>query len=1078
MSTPFATLLRFLLLSLFVTGPAYAEETDEETDEDRETSAAWSVLDPPVTGSKKEVTLDTREGTWMSVDVSPDGRQIAFDLLGNIYLLPIEGGNATLLVGGHSWDMQPRFSPDGRHIAFTSDRAGGDNIFTLNLGDGSLQQISYENFRLLNNPAWSPDGEYIAARKHFTTSRSLGTGEIWLYHKSGPDKAKGVQVVKRPGPNYQKELGEPAFSPDGRHLYYTQNATPGDTFIYHQDTNGEVFNIKRIDLNTGEVDKVAGGPGGAVRPTPSPDGTRLAYIKRIQQQSRLLIHDLRSGADTVVGESLDLDNQETWAVNGVYPNIAWLPDNSGLVYWAGGKINRVDIARNTVSEIPFRVQDTRTLLSPPELSVEVSPEVFNTRMARFASTSPDASAVVFESLGRLWIKRGERAPQRLTKDSEGFEYSPVWSTDGSKVYFLHWQDETLSSIREVAARGGRSKALTDEPAHFDALALSQDGSTLAVQKLAGSYLTDQNWGKNPGVYLFDLKQKTLQFVSKRGNRPHFGPDGRIYVNERKRSTTGRGSDDARTQLLSMTRDGNDVRAEAESEYARSILLSPDGTRVAFHEGYNVHVALRPRTGQMLKLSPKSKTLPSVRLSEVGGLYPVWSQDSTRLGWTVGSEFISAAVTPALLGQDIKRDRIDLSMQVTTAKPEQSLAITGARVITMDADRRVLENATLLIEDNRIRAIGDDLSIPADARVFDAQGKTIIPGMIDAHAHGPYGRGSVVPQQNYSNLGHLALGVTTVHDPSSRANLVFAAAEYQRAGIILAPRIYSTAEIVYGARSVFLADVQSLEDALNHVKRLKAQGAISIKNYNQPRREQRQQVIEAARQIGIHTVAEGGSLYHMDMSLIADGSTGIEHNVPALDLYDDVIQFWSASEVGYTPTLVVVYGGLTSEDYYYARTNVWEHPILSRFVPPQVLEPRSIRRITAPERDFRDDDAARSAKMLLEAGVLVNTGAHGQREGLATHWEMWSFARGGMTPMQVLSLATINPAKYLGLDGDLGSIEPGKLADLVFLDSNPLEDITQTDKVSHVMLNGRLYRARDLAEEITGEAKLQPFWWQR
>jgi imidazolonepropionase-like amidohydrolase len=176
--------------------------------------------------------------------------------------------------------------------------------------------------------------------------------------------------------------------------------------------------------------------------------------------------------------------------------------------------------------------------------------------------------------------------------------------------------------------------------------------------------------------------------------------------------------------------------------------------------------------------------------------------------------------------------------------------------------------------------------------------------------------------------------------------------------------------------------------------------------------------------------------------------------------------------------VVVYGGLTSEDYYYAESEVWKHPILSHFVPADVLQPRSVRRIKAPERDFRDDDAAAAAKLLLEAGVIVNTGAHGQREGLATHWEMWSFARGGMSAMQVLSLATINPARYLGMDADLGSIEAGKLADLVILNSDPLEDIRQTDNISHVMLNGRLYRAADLTEEITGDAKLAPLWFNR
>jgi len=600
-----------------------------------------------------------------------------------------------------------------------------------------------------------------------------------------------------------------------------------------------------------------------------------------------------------------------------------------------------------------------------------------------------------------------------------------------------------------------------------------------LEKQAGTNLTSPHWGNHPGIYLADPKSGELTFVNKRGYSPHFGPDDRIYFNERKRSTSGRGSDDAKTKLFSMTLNGHDIREEASSDLARVILISPDGRFLAHQEGFDVYVTARPRTGQSITMhNKKQKTLPTRKLNDVGGLYMNWSVDSQTVSWSVGPAFISASVADAMTAETVDRRSVDLSMDVAAAAPAGVTAITNARVITMNADREVIEDATILLEDNRIMAVGSDIVIPANASVVDATGKTVIPGMIDAHAHGPYGRGSVIPQQNYNALAHLALGVTTLHNPSSRAAQVFAAAEYQQAGEILAPRIFSTGEIVYGAKSLSFAPVSDVEDALNHIRRLKAQGAVSIKNYNQPRREQRQMVIEAARQEGMLAVAEGGSLFQMDMNLIVDGSTGIEHNVPALNLYDDVVQLWRASEVGYTPTLVVVYGGLTSEDYYYAESDVWRHPILSNFVPADVLQPRSVRRIKAPERDFRDDDAAAAAKLLLDAGVIVNTGAHGQREGLATHWEMWSFARGGMTPMQALSLATINPAKYLSMDADLGSIEAGKLADLVILNSNPLEDIRQTDDISHVMLNGRLYRAADLAEEVTGEARLSPFWFSR
>jgi imidazolonepropionase-like amidohydrolase len=422
--------------------------------------------------------------------------------------------------------------------------------------------------------------------------------------------------------------------------------------------------------------------------------------------------------------------------------------------------------------------------------------------------------------------------------------------------------------------------------------------------------------------------------------------------------------------------------------------------------------------------------------------------------------------------------LKIGFSETADKPNGSIVISGAKVVTMKGDE-VIENARIVVKDNRIVAIGraEDIAVPAGAKEIVANGKTIIPGIVDVHWHGGMGEDQIIPQQSWINYASLAFGVTTIHDPSNDTAEIFTQSEMQRAGTIVGPRIFSTGTILYGAKANMSALVNSLDDALTHLKRLKAAGAISVKSYNQPRREQRQQLLEAARQTGMMVVPEGGSLFEHNMNMIVDGHTGIEHALPVANVYDDVKQLWSQTKVGYTPTLIVGYGGLDGEHYWYARTDVWKHPLLSKYVPRTVLESRSVRRETAPEEDFNVFKIAKAATELQRAGVPVNLGAHGQREGLGAHWEMWTMARGGMTPLETIRVATLNGAKYLGMEKDIGSLEVGKLADLVIIDGDILQDIQQSDKISQVMLNGRLYDSATMNEVGDRPKNRKPFFFE-
>jgi len=1024
------------------------------SDEEKEEETKWDVNHPP--GEAYFANIDVTQGTWMSVDVSPDGKNILFDLLGDIYIMPIKGGEAKSLTHSIAWEMQPRFSPNGKKIAFTSDQGGGDNIWTMDIVGTNQKQVTEEKFRLLNSPTWSPDGHYIAARKHFTSKRSAGAGEIWLYHVAG---GTGLQLNERP--NDQKDLGEPSFSPDGKKVYFSRDSTPGKTFEYSKDSNQIIYEIFSIDRHNGEIKKEVSGMGGSVRPTPSPDGKYLAFVRRIRNQTSLFLKDLTTGNEKVIYKSLDRDMQETWAIHGVYPTMSWTPNSQNLIFWAGGKLHNLDRTTQVTKEIPFHVKTTREMRKAVRFNVDPSPDSFETKMLRWVQVRSDGKQVVFQTLGQLYTRNLPNGKARLlTKSKSESAFYPSYSKDGKWIVYTSWNDNKQGAVKKIRATGGKSQTLTKRPGKYIEPSFSADGKNIIYQKITHGRLLSPDHDIDPGIYQISAKGGKSKLITDTGNDPFYSISGkRIFITR---------FDDKKTQLVSIDLNGLDDAIHVSSQWATEFNLSPDEKYLSFKERYQIYVMPFTKAAKTIDISPKSTNLPIVKISDIGGNYLSWSKNSQQVNFSLGRE-LHQLTLPAIdtwkdKKKELQRNITQLGFVVKSDKPTGSILLSGAKIITMNGEQ-VFEQGDILIQANRIKAIGKTgtLEVPNNAKHITLNGKTIIPGLVDVHWHGSQGSNQIIPQQNWMNLASLAFGVTTIHDPSHDTAEIFSSAEIVRKGLSVAPRIFSTGRILYGAEHYITATINSLEDATKHLKRLKQQGAFSVKSYNQPRRDQRQQVLAAARETEMMVVPEGGSNFQHNLTMIIDGHTGIEHSIPVAAIYDDVKQLWSQSETGYTPTLVVSYGGIWGEHYWYQQSDIWKHSLLSKYVPKDILYPRSIRRTMAPKEDYNHFKSSAVAAQLQDLGVSVQLGAHGQREGLGAHWEMWMFAQGGMTPLEVIRAATIDGAKYIGMDKHIGSLEAGKLADLVILDIDPLQDIYATDQVHMVMINGRLYDSKTMNE---------------
>ena len=1061
-------------------------KTAPDTTKSKDDAAAWRVN--TTHGPADTVHFDVHEGTWMSVDVSPDGRTLVFDLLGDLYTLPIAGGTARRITSGPAWDYTPRWSPDGKRLLFTSDRGGCDNVWVSDADGSHMRPVTSEK-RVVNQPAWSPDGEWVACKKRITDYSSLGTAELWLVNVRGGD---GVQITAK---GDLPEAGEPVFSRDGRYVYFS--ARPS-RYGYDRNVFAGIYQIRRWDRSTGESVTLTDGFGGSCRPVLAPDGKSLAFVRRDRLRTVLGIYDLERRTERIIWNGLDDDLMEGFAFNGVYPNFAFTPDGRSIVVSGGGQLNRVDVATGKATVIPFTAHVEQVIAQALRFPRAIANDAFRVRMISWPTWQPDSRRAVFAAVGSLWsvaLPNGKLplgTPVKLAT-SGGHAYAPAFSRDGRTLAYVSWNDTEGGQLWAMPARGGSSKRLTRVASQYANPAFSPDGSKLVLVRgdnaaFRGHDLGDEGsveivWVSATGGDVHHVTDIESRGSARRMPRVFWDARGeRIFFT----STERLGPSKEKTSLYSIRPDGTDKVEHLQFGLAEEIVPSPDGKWAAYTEQFNAYLTALPEVGRKtVEISGEAGPVPVKKFTaDQGADWVNWADGGKSITWSFGPKLYRVQLDSVLAFWDrkaleagekaavpapgakkadaaaarIPTDTLEVALWLPRAKPAGTYALTGGRLITMRGDE-VIENGTIVVSGDRIVAAGpsSQVTIPAGARTFDCKGKTLMPGMIDTHAHLHYNTLDILPEQEWSYWCNLAFGVTTTHDPSASNYTVFTQSEMVEAGLMKGPRTWSTGYILYGADGAGKATINSAEDARNHLKRLKTLGAFSVKSYMQPRREQRQWIIAAARAESMLVVPEGGGNIEMDLTHVVDGHTSNEHALPVTPIRDDVAQLFGRSGTVETPTLLVAYGGLSGEHWFYQHYEAWKHEKLLRFYPRGALDARAIRRpVMSIDGDWHHFKVAEGCKRILDRGGKITLGAHGQLQGLGPHWELWGLTQGGISNHDALRAATLSGAWELGMDKDLGSLEVGKLADVVIMDQNPLEKIQNSDSIRWVVKNGEVF----------------------